>query len=123
MTQTTVFTKSELARALEQGNTATVKGSLATEIRQRYETRKKVKTGATIASVAMIVAGIAAIPFTAGASVGGMLAGFTALGGAVSISAAELAIITGGLIAAYGIAKGARVKLNNDGSVTVEPDK
>ena len=39
----TVYTKEELAETLKKGETALVKGSLASEIREKFEKRKKVK--------------------------------------------------------------------------------
>ena len=38
----TVYTKEQLEETLKKGEKALVKGSLASEIRKKYETRKKV---------------------------------------------------------------------------------
>ena len=67
----TVYTKEELAGTLKKGETALVKGSLASEIRKKYETRKKVRKGAAIAGGAIAVACFVAAPFTGGTSLVG----------------------------------------------------
>ena len=67
----TVYTKEELAETLNKGETALVKGSLASEIRKKYETRKKVRKSTAIAGGAIAVAGIVAAPFTGGTSLVG----------------------------------------------------
>ena len=85
----TVYTKEQLAETLKKGETALVKGSLASEIRKKYETRKKLSKGAVIAGGAIAVAGVVAAPFTGGTSLAGTAAGLGAMGltiGAVTIS-------------------------------------
>ena len=67
----TVYTKEELAETLKKGETALVKSSLASEICEKYETRKKVRKGAAIAGGAIAVAGFVAAPFTGGTSLVG----------------------------------------------------
>ena len=121
----TVYTKEELAETLKKGETALVKGSLASEIREKFEKRKKVRKGAAIAGGAIAVAGIAAAPFTGGTSLVGTAVGLGAMGltGTFIISIGELALLLGAALAAYGIYKNCKVKFNMDGSVTIEPCK
>ena len=67
----TVYTKEQLEETLKKGEKALVKGSLASEIRKKYETRKKVRKGAAIAGGAIAVACFVAAPFTGGTSLVG----------------------------------------------------
>lgn len=124
----TVYSKEELIETLKKGETALVKGALASEIRKRYETKKKVRKRGVIAGAAIAVAGIVAAPFTGGISLIGTAAGLGAMGltiGVVSLTATELAIILGIIagagLAAYGIYKGAKVTFRPDGTVVIEP--
>ena len=120
----TVYTKEQLAETLKKGETALVKGSLASEIRKKYETRKKARKGAAITGGAIAVAGLVAAPFTGGTSLVGTAAGLGAMGltiGTITISIGELALLLGAALAAYGIYKNCKVKFNMDGSVTIEP--
>ena len=124
----TVYSKEELIETLKKGETALVKGALASEIRKRYETKKKVRKGGMIGGAAIAVAGVLAAPFTGGTSLIGTAAGLGAMGltiGVVSLTATELAIILGIIagagLAAYGIYKGAKVTFRPDGSVVIEP--
>ena len=122
----TVYTKEELAETLKKGETALVKGSLASEIRKKYETRKKVRKSTAIAGGAIAVAGLVAAPFTGGTSLVGTAAGLGAMGltiGTITISIGELALLSGAALAAYGIYKNCKVKFNMDSSVTIEPCK
>lgn len=116
----TVSTKSELKRAIEQ-NQFPIKciGDVAKQLRRK---KKNSKAGKMVGA-ALIVAGIATLPFTGGASATGIAAGASALvlgGGTLAISTAELAILVGGGIATLGILKGRKVRLCSDGSVVVE---
>ena len=120
----TVYTKEQLAETLKKGETALVKGSLASEIRKKYETRKKVRKGSAITGCAIAVAGLVAAPFTGGTSLVGTAVGLGAMGltiGAITISIGELALLLGAALAAYGIKKNLKVKFNMDGSVTIDP--
>ena len=122
----TVYTKEQLEETLKKGETALVKGSLASEICEKYETRKKVRKGSAIAGGAIAVAGIVAAPFTGGISLAGTAVGLGAMGltiGTITISIGELALLLGAGLAAYGIYKGCKVTFNKDGSVTIEPCK
>ena len=122
----TVYTKEELSETLKNVETALVKGSLASEIRKKYETRKKVRKSTAITGGAIAVAGLVAAPFTGGTSLVGTAAGLGAMGltiGTITISIGELALLLGAALAAYGIYKNCKVKFNMDGSVTIEPCK
>ena len=122
----TVYTKEELAETLKKGETALVKGSLASEIRKKYETRKKVRKSTAITGGAITVAGLVAAPFTGGTSLVGSAVALGAMGltiGTITISIGELALLLGASLAAYGIYKNCEVKFNMDGSVTIEPCK
>ena len=122
----TVYTKEQLKETLKKGETALVKGSLASEIRKKYETRKKVRKSTAITGGAIAVAGVVAAPFTGGTSLAGTAVGLGAMGfaiGTITISIGELALLLGAALAAYGIYKNCKVKFNMDGSVTIEPCK
>lgn len=114
----TVYTKEELAKAIENRTPQILcKGEVAKE----FVNKKKRKKLATVAGAAMIVGGIAALPFTGGTSAAGIVAGAGLTVGTVVISTTELAIICGTIIALAGILKGAKITYNADGSVVVEP--
>ena len=122
----TVYTKEQLEETLKKGETALVKGSLASEICEKYKTRKKVCKSTAIAGGAIAVAGIVAAPFTGGTSLAGTAVGLGAMGltiGAITISIGELALLLGAGLAVYGICKKCKVTFNKDGSVTIEPCK
>ena len=122
----TVYTKEQLEETLKKGETALVKGSLASEIRKKYETRKKVRKSTAITGGAIAIAGLVAAPFTGGTSLVGTAVGLGAIGltiGTITISIGELALLLGAALAAYGIYKNCKVKFNMDGSVTIEACK
>ena len=122
----TVYTKEELAETLKKGETALVKGSLASEIREKLEKRKKVRKSTAIAGATIAVAGVVAAPFTGGTSLAGTAVGLGAMGltlGTITISIGELALLLGAALAAYGIYRGCKITFNKDGSITVEPVK
>ena len=122
----TVYTKEQLEETLKKGETALVKGSLASEIRKKYETKIKVRKRTRIAGGAIAVAGIVAAPFTGGTSLGGTAVALGAMGltiGTITISIGELALLLGAALAAYGIYKNCKVTFNKDGSVAIEPCK
>ena len=122
----TVYTKEELAETLKKGETALVKGSLASEIREKLEKRKKVRKSTAIAGATIAVAGVVAAPFTGGTSLAGTAVGLGAMGltlGTITISIGELALLLGAALAAYGIYKNCKVTFNKDGSITIEPCK
>ena len=122
----TVYTKDQLEETHKKGETAFVKGSLASEICEKYKTRKKVCKSTAIAGGAIAVAGIVAAPFTGGTSLAGTAVGLGAMGltiGTITISIGELALLLGAGLAVYGIYKKCKVTFNKDGSVTIEPCK
>ena len=114
-----IKTKKELKEALKTREPKiVVSGDLAAQIRKKTKVRKASKIG----GAALVIAGIIAIPFTAGTSLGGVILGTTALTvGTLTISTAELAILCGTALGIAGILKGAKVTFNPDGSVTIEP--
>ena len=91
------------------------------EIAEKIIRKKKRKKGAVIGGIALVVGGLAALPFTGGASAAGILGGLGLTVGAVTISAAELAILVGGSVTVYGIYKGYNVEFKSgpDGLVVV----
>lgn len=118
----TVSTKAALKRAVENKQfPIRCTGEIAEQLKKKKKRSKRAK----ITGGALALAGLAAIPFTGGASAVATGAGLTAMGltiggGAVAISTAELAILVGGGIAMTAILKGRKVKLQPDGSVIVE---
>lgn len=108
MTQINVFTKKELEEALKNKsvNRIIVEGPLAKEMKSKAKRKKIIKgsllTGSLIAAGALIAA-----PFTGGTSLIAGAAGLTATAltaGAVTISAAELAMLIGGGVSAVALA-------------------
>lgn len=77
---TTVYTKEELKETLKKGETALVKGSLASEICEKYKTRKKIRKSTAIVGGDIDVAGIVAAPFTGGTSLAWAAVGLGAMG-------------------------------------------
>ena len=114
---TTVTTKSELKRAIEQKQFPI---KCVGEIASQLKRKKKRSKAAKIAGASMIVAGLAAMPFTGGTSAAGVAAGASAMGLTIGISAAELAILVGGGVAVTAVLKGRKVRLGANGSVVVE---
>ena len=123
----TVYTKEELAKAIENKTPIILcKGDVANEITKEYLDKRKKNSPGILAGIAMIAAGTVALPFTGGMSAAGIAAGagIAAIAaraglklGPVEMSPTELAII----IAVLAILKGMRVTFNKDGSVIVEP--
>lgn len=99
----TVNTLAELKSAIEEKEPhIIVRGEAATAIRAKIKKRKAIKG----AGIGLLIAGLAAAPFTAGTSLL-PAAGFTAVAGAaLSISAGELACLIGGSLAFLGFLKG-----------------
>ena len=127
----TVYTKEELAKAIENKTSKILcKGDVANEITKEFLNKRNRNWLGTIAGIAMIAAGTVALPFTGGISAAGIAAGagIAAIAaraglklGPIEISPTELAIICGTIIAVVAILKGARVTFKPDGSVFVEP--
>lgn len=111
----TVSTKAQLKAAIEQKQFPI---KCVGEIAEQMRKKKKRATKTKIAGGAIALAGLAAIPFTGGASTVATGAGFTAMG--LTLSATELAILVGGGIAITAILKGRKIKFQADGSVMVE---
>ncbi len=114
----TVSTKEELESAISQGEKhIMLKGELARKIIKKKQRNKALKIGGGI----LVIGGIlAAIP-TGGTSLTATAMGLTV--GAVTISAAELAIIFGGSTVIIAVLKGRKVKLRHigkDGTVEME---
>lgn len=116
----TVYTQNELEETIKAHEEKILcKG----EIARQFAKKKKRKRAARIGGVLIAIGGIAAIPLTGGASLLGTL-GATAVGltvGPITISAAELAILLGGVVALTGIVSGGKVTFKNDGSVEFDP--
>lgn len=120
---TTVSSKEALKKAIQNKQfPIRCTGEIAKQLIRKKKSAKKVKIG----GAALALAGLAAIPFTGGASAGATVAGLTATGltiggaGGLVMSTAELAILVGGGVAIMGILKGRKIKLQADGSVVVE---
>lgn len=123
----TVSTKAQLKAAIEQKQFPI---KCVGEIAEQMRKKKKRATKTKIAGAAIALAGVAAIPFTGGASAVATGAGLTAMGfsamgltvggGTLIISTAELAILVGGGIAITAILKDRKIKYQADGSVMVE---
>ena len=97
----TVTTKEELELALKNKETnILVKGDLAKVMQKK----RKIKKTAIISGAGMMLAGVALIPFTGGASITATVSGFsvaTAAGTTIAASTAEVAILSG--LAALGL--------------------
>ena len=113
---TTVRTKEQLKTAIERKEFPILCVGKAAEM--LIKKKKKAKR-AKIAGGLIALAGIAALPFTAGVSSTAIGAGLTIGAGGVVISTAELSILVGGGVAVLGILKGRNVKLNRNGSVLI----
>lgn len=115
----TVCTQNELEEAIKAHEEKILcKG----EIARQFAKKKKRKRAARIGGTLIAIGGIAAIPLTSGASLlamGAVASGLTI--GSITIGAAELAIIVGGVIALTGIVLGGKVTFKNDGTVEFEP--
>lgn len=103
----TVRTEEELKAAFAaKESRIIVKGPMAEKMVKKAKTKKAAKIG----GIALVVASLAAIPFTGGASAAGVAAGLTIGGSALVLTASELAILCGFALAMYGLSKGSKVK-------------
>lgn len=97
----TVTTKEELELALKNKEaTILVMGDLA----KKMHKKRKIKKSSIITGAGLILAGVALIPFTGGASITATISGFsvaTAAGTTIAASTAEVAILSG--LAALGL--------------------
>ncbi|MCR4559899.1 MAG: hypothetical protein K5685_07455 [Bacteroidales bacterium] len=114
----TVYSKTELERALTSGEKHIIaKGEIAKELRKKNNLKKAAKIG----GILLAIGGIAAAPFTGGASLIPSIAaaGATAT---ITITTAELAILCGTSVALAAILTGRKVKLKfkDDGSVELD---
>ena len=118
----TVYTQNELEEAIKAYEEKILcKGEIARQFAKKKKRKRAARIGVGGALIA--IGGIAAIPLTGGASLLGTL-GATAVGltvGSITISAAELAILLGGIVALTGIVSGGKVTFKNDGSVEFDP--
>ena len=108
---TTVYTEYELKNALERGEKKVLcKGELGRKLAAEIEKCKKKKRNLGIAAAGAVALGVAAAPFTGGASlIPGVAAGLTI--GTVTITIGELALILGAALAGIAILKNKNVKL------------
>ncbi|MBR6869759.1 MAG: hypothetical protein IKM93_08085 [Bacteroidales bacterium] len=114
----TVYSKQELKEAFSNKETKIIaKGALAESIRKKSKLKKPTEIG----GLALIIGGIAAIPFTAGASSSLAIAGAGLIVGSITITTAELAILCGFALGAYGISRGCKIKFSANGSVEIDP--
>lgn len=117
----TVRTEEELKAAFAaKESRIIVKGPMAEKMVKKAKTKKAAKIG----GIALVVASLAAIPFTGGASAAGVAAGLTIGGGTLILTAGELAILCGTALGIYGIYRGSKVKfiMSPEGpEVVIEP--
>lgn len=123
----TVYTKKELESALSQHKGKILcKGEIARQVREKYEKKKKLKTGGALIGGALAIGGIVALPFTGGASAALSATGLSAMGltiGGLTISAVELAMICGTTLGAIEMIKKAKVTIRPDGGVEIDVEK
>lgn len=117
----TVYTQNELEEAIKAHEEKILcKGEIARQLAKKKKRKRAARIGV---GGALIIGGIVAIPLTGGTSLLGTL-GAAAVGltvGTITISAAELAILLGGVVALTGIVSGGKVTFKNDGSVEFDP--
>ncbi len=117
----TVHTQKELAEAIEAGETQILAQG---EIAEKLQKQRRHKKVALIGGAVLLIAGIAAIPFTGGGSAVLTATALTATIGGMSltITAAELAILCGTAVSIYGLSKNRKLKLTyrEDGAVEID---
>ena len=113
-----VRTKEELQEAIKNKvDSIRIEGPYAKTFANAVRSRRR---KAKVAKGAIVIGGLAAAPFTGGASLAGTVMGATAMGltvGTVTVSTAELAMILG--FAAYALNKKYTIKIG-DGDKYVE---
>ena len=120
----TVYNKQELQEALKnKGQKIRVEGSYANELAQKIRRKKKVSQAVMVGGAVVALGGLAAAPFTGGASLAVSEAVMAAKGftvGAVTLTTAELALILG--FSVYVIHKNCKIQIKRDkgGDVVVE---
>ena len=113
-----------------KGQKIRVEGSYANELAQKIHRKKKVSKAVMVGGAVVALGGLAAAPFTGGASLAGSAAGIAAMGftaGAVTLTTAQLALILGvsaSLLGYYAIHKKYKItiKRDKDGGTVVELD-
>ena len=128
----TVYNKQELQEALKnKGQKIRVEGSYANELAQKIHRKKKVSKAVMVGGAVVALGGLAAAPFTGGASLDGSAAGIAAMGitagaTAVTLTTAQLALILGvsASLLGYAIHKKYKItiKRDKDGGTVVELD-
>lgn len=128
----TVYNKQELQEALKnKGQKIRVEGSYANELAQKIHRKKKVSKAVMVGGAVVALGGLAAAPFTDGASLAGSAAGIAAMGitagaTAVTLTTAQLALILGvsASLLGYAIHKKYKItiKRDKDGGTVVELD-
>ncbi len=117
-----VYTQNELEEAIKAHEEKILcKGEIARQLAKKKKRKRAARIGVGGALIA--IGSIVAIPLTGGTSLLGTL-GAAAVGltvGTITISAAELAILLGGVVALTGIVSGGKVTFKNDGSVEFDP--
>lgn len=117
----TVRTKQELEVAMKnKAASIRIEGPYAKTFANAVRSRKRKTNVAVGVGALALIGGVAAAPFTGGASLAGSAAGLAAMGltiGTVTISTAELAMILG--FAAYALNKKYTIKIG-DGDKYVE---
>lgn len=109
----TVRTKQELEVAMKnKAASIRIEGPYAKTFANAVRSRKRKTNVAVGVGALALIGGVAAAPFTGGASLAGSAAGLAAMGltiGTVTISTAELAMILG--FAAYALNKNYNIKI------------
>lgn len=128
----TVYNKQELQETLKnKGQKIRVEGSYANELAQKIHRKKKVSKAVMVGGAVVALGGLAAAPFTGGASLAGSAAGIAAMGitagaTAVTLTTAQLALILGvpASLLGYAIHKKYKItiKRDKDGGTVVELD-
>lgn len=128
MKTVTVTTEKELEEVLKNKNVdkIRVEGPLAQKMSSKAK-KKKILAGSLLSVSAIALGSIIAAPFTGGASLiaGATAAGLTATIGTATIvvSAAELAILVGGVLGSLAIMAGfKKITFNKDGSVIMDKE-
>ncbi len=127
MNKITVRSKSELEQALKnnKGACIRVEGAYAQTLANKLSLRKKTGKLAVAGGALAILGGLAAAPFTGGASLAGSAAGMAAMAtvGTITLSTGQLAMVLGlvGALGGYALHKNYHIKVaSKDGSVVVE---
>ncbi len=121
----TVTSKSELEQALKsnKGACIRVEGAYAQTLANKIRLRKQAGKLAVVGGALAILGGLAAAPFTGGASLAGSAVGMAAMAtaGTITLSTAELAMVLGvvGVLGGYAIHKNYHIKVVGKGKSVV----